>query len=209
MHKYDNIFFDLDGTLIDPFEGITACAQFALAHFGINADRQDLKCFIGPPLRESFPQYYGLDKKQTEIAVEKYRERFHKYGVYENILYDGVIQLLERLKSQGKTLIIATSKPEGYTIRILEYHGIYKYFDFVSGATLDGSRDTKTAVIAYALQEMKLDPKTCLMIGDREHDIVGARNNGIDTIGVLWGYGSEEELIQSGASAIVGSIAEL
>jgi len=206
---YSTVLFDLDGTLIDPFEGITSCAQYALAHFGINTDKQDLKCFIGPPLRESFPQYYGLDKEQTEIAIEKYRERFQPQGVYENVLYDGVIHMLERLKAQGKTIILATSKPEVYAKKILVHHGIDKYFSFVCGATLDGRIDSKTEVIAHILREMNLDPKACVMVGDREHDVTGALNNGIDAVGVLWGYGSRDELIQSGADEVFETIDDL
>jgi len=205
------ILFDLDGTIIDPKEGITKGVQFSLQAFGIQVeDRDTLTPFIGPPLRESYKVFYGFSDQEAEIAIGKYREYFAPKGVYENVLYEGIVELFERLKKAGKDLIIATSKPTVYAQRILEYHNIGDYFSFVGGCELDGRRSTKGEVIQYVLENMKItDSEGAIMIGDREHDVIGAKEIPMDSIGVCYGYGSLEELTNAGATYIAKDVEAL
>ncbi len=198
---YNNILFDLDGTLTDPGLGITNSVAYALKKFNITvSDRTELYKFIGPPLQNSFKQFYGFDENETIEAVEYYREYFTNTGIYENKLYDGIEEILKSLKNDCKKIILATSKPETFAIRILELFSIKKYFDFVVGATMDGTRSEKADIIKYALEKNKIvDLNSTIMVGDRKHDVLGAKTNGIDTIGVLFGYGSKEELVDAGA----------
>jgi len=204
------ILFDLDGTLTDPVEGITKSLQYALESFGIAVKSRDcLKPFIGPPLRDTFRKC-GIAEQDIEPVVAKYREYFGVTGLFENTLYDGVDGLLNGLCSSGKTLILATSKAAVYSQRILEHFDIAKYFRFVSGAEMDGRRSKKSQVIGYALEQCKItDVGQCVMIGDREHDMIGAKACGMDSVGVLYGYGSREELVNAGANWMVRNIAEL
>lgn len=208
---YEYILFDLDGTLTDPKEGITKSVAYALESFGIHVEDLDSLCkFIGPPLKESFMVYYGLDDAQGDQAVEKYRERFAVTGLFENKVYPGIREMLELLKEQGKTLLVATSKPSIYARQILEHFDLMKYFTFLSGSELDGTRVDKAEVITYALQENKIqDLSKVIMIGDREHDIIGANKNGIDSIGVLYGYGCREEFEKNHASYVAKRVEEL
>ena len=208
---YNYILFDLDGTLTDPGRGITNSVAYALEKFGVSvSDKKELYKFIGPPLTDSFEKYYGFSEEDALIAVEYYREYFKPKGIYENEMYQGVPELLESLKESGKTVILATSKPEIFAIEILKYFGIDAYFDFVAGATLDKTRNKKGDVIAYALESMNVTDKSqCLMIGDRDQDINGARANGIDSLGVLYGYGDFEELSNAGATYIVKTVDEI
>ena len=166
---YEYILFDLDGTLTDPKEGITKSVAYALESFGIHVEDLDSLCkFIGPPLKESFMVYYELDDAQGDQAVEKYRERFAVTGLFENKVYPGIREMLELLKEQGKTLLVATSKPSIYARQILEHFDLMKYFTFLSGSELDGTRVDKAEVITYALQENKIqDLSKVIMIGDR------------------------------------------
>lgn len=208
---YEYILFDLDGTLTDPKEGITKSVAYALESFGIHVeDLYSLCKFIGPPLKESFMVYYELDDAQGDQAVEKYRERFAVTGLFENKVYPGIREMLELLKEQGKTLLVATSKPSIYARQILEHFDLMKYFTFLSGSELDGTRVDKAEVITYALQENKIqDLSKVIMIGDREHDIIGANKNGIDSIGVLYGYGCREEFEKNHASYVAKQVEEL
>ena len=208
---YEYILFDLDGTLTDPKEGITKSVAYALESFGIHVeDLYSLCKFIGPPLKESFMVYYELDDAQGDQAVEKYRERFAVTGLFENKVYPGIREMLELLKEQGKTLLVATSKPSIYARQILEHFDLMKYFTFLSGSELDGTRVDKAEVITYALQENKIqDLSKVIMIGDREHDIIGANKNGIDSIGVLYGYGCREEFVKNHASYVAKQVEEL
>lgn len=208
---YEYILFDLDGTLTDPKEGITKSVAYALESFGIHVEDLDSLCkFIGPPLKESFMVYYELDDAQGDQAVEKYRERFAVTGLFENKVYPGIREMLELLKEQGKTLLVATSKPSIYARQILEHFDLMKYFTFLSGSELDGTRVDKAEVITYALQENKIqDLSKVIMIGDREHDIIGANKNGIDSIGVLYGYGCREEFEKNHASYVAKRVEEL
>ena len=209
MYKY--LLFDLDGTLTDPSIGITNSVAYALSKFGINVeDKRTLYKFIGPPLVDAFSEYYGFSKEDSEKATAFYRETFSVKGLFENRVYDGVVEMLEALKNAGKRLIIATSKPEPFTVKILKHFDLLKYFDFVAAATFDASRNSKDKVIAYALQSLDIkDRSEVVMIGDRHHDIDGAKENGIDSIGVLWGFGSREELETSGATHIAESVQQI
>ncbi|WP_394922968.1 HAD family hydrolase [uncultured Robinsoniella sp.] len=205
------LLFDLDGTLTDPQEGITNSVAYALSKYGIHVeDRTSLNKFIGPPLKDSFMEYYGFPKAQAEEAVWKYREYFNEDGIFENKVYPGIPKMLQRLKEQGKILIVATSKPTVYAKRILERFELIQYFEDVQGSEMDGSRTKKDEVIRYALEQNKISDKAqAVMIGDREHDIIGACKCGLDSIGVLFGYGSRKELEDCGAGQIVDSVSML
>lgn len=211
MTSYHYLLFDLDGTLTDPKPGITGCVAYALDSFGIHVDNPDtLTCFIGPPLVDSFMEYYGFSREQAETACAKYRERFSVTGLYENAVYDGIRELLYDLKNAGYKIILATSKPHVYARRILEHFELIEYFDFIAGSELDGTRNRKGDVIAYALQECRItDLSRALMIGDRKHDIIGAKENNLACLGVLFGYGSRAEHEAAGADYIVKSVDEL
>lgn len=204
------VLFDLDGTLTDPKEGITRSVAYALSKFGIAVpDRDALLPFIGPPLRDAFLSFYGFGEEDAEQAVAYYRERFSAVGIYENRLYDGIPALLERLRRAGRTICLATSKPEVFATKILSHFHLAEYFDFQGGATLDRTRDRKAEVIQYVLDAVGADRTETVMVGDREHDIIGAKACGIASIGVLYGYGSEEELRQAGADGIAKGLADL
>lgn len=212
--KKDNwkyILFDLDGTLTEPKEGITKSVAYALEYYGIHVNNLDSLCkFIGPPLKESFMKFYGFDDAKAEEAVEKYREYFRPHGVYENEVYPGVDHLLSELVSCGKQVILATSKPTVFAKIILEHFDLNKYFSCVIGSELDGSRVKKGDVIAYALLQAGITDKSeAVMVGDREHDIIGAAENQLASIGVLYGHGSRAELEEHRADVIVETVEEL
>ena len=197
---YQYILFDLDGTLTDPREGITKSVQYALDKMGISEpDLSALEHFIGPPL-------YAQAKK----AVEAYRERFGVIGWQENILFDGVPELLAALRNAGRKIAIASSKPTVFVQKILHMFEIERYFDVVSGASLDGSIGTKAQVVQQALDAFSVsDLKTAVLVGDRFHDVEGALACGLDCIGLTLGFGGREELETAGASAVVDSLEEL
>lgn len=205
------ILFDLDGTLTNPFEGITLSIQHALKELGAHVPEQkELLWCIGPPLRVSFPKLLGTDEPATtDRAIELYRERFASVGLFENARYDGVLEMLNALKQDGRKLFVATSKPRVYAERIIERFALAPLFTRVYGAELDGRFDHKKALIAHIVVEEHLEPSTTLMVGDREHDIVGARASEIRTIGVTYGYGTHAELAYAGAEEIVASPAEI
>jgi phosphoglycolate phosphatase len=209
--KYDVILFDLDGTLTDPKLGITQSVQYSLASFGINEPCLDnLDKFIGPPLKDSFKEFYGFDDYKADEAIIKYREYFSVKGMYENIVYPLIPKLLDALSVQGRTLVVATSKPTVFAEKILEHFELAKYFSLVVGSNLDGSRVKKGEVIQCALEEMGLkDYDKIVMIGDRKHDIIGAKEVEIDSIGVMYGYGSREEFEAADATYIVDSVSDL
>ncbi len=208
---YKHVLFDLDGTLTNPEIGITSSVMYALEKFNIKVeDRKELHPFIGPPLSYSFQTYYGLSEEESEQAIKYYRERFSVKGLYENEVYPGVENLLQQLKESGKTLIIATSKPEEFTLKILEHFDLLKYFDYVAGATMDGSRGEKADVIHYAIEISGIENMSeAIMIGDRKYDILGAKENGLDSIGVLFGFGDREELTEAGADYIVENMEDI
>lgn len=204
---FDIVLFDLDGTLTDPGEGITNSVAYALKKYDIEiSDKSELYKFIGPPLKDSFMRYYGFDEDKAEQAIAFYREYFRDKGIFENRVYEGVEHLLRQLHTDGKKIVLATSKPEEFAVRILEHFDLKKYFSVVAGASMDSSRSKKGDVIAYAISLCDgFNKDTAVMIGDREHDVIGAKENSLKSIGVLYGYGSEEELRKSGADYIVAT----
>jgi len=189
-----NVLFDLDGTLTDPFEGITNCIVYALETLGrLPPPATDLRWAIGPPLLGSMEELLG----SRELAIEGlrvYRERFSSVGLFENGVYGGIPELLSGLAGQGRKLFVATSKPTVYTVRILDNFGLKGFFTGIYGSELDGTRTDKGELIAHLLEEEGLDRAETVMVGDRSHDIVGAHANGLKSIGVLYGYGTKEEL---------------
>ncbi len=209
MYKY--VLFDLDGTLTDPGIGITNGVMYALKKFGIEvSDRTELYKFIGPPLLESFMKYYGLSEEDSRQAIVYYREQYNTTGLFENEVYEGIPKLLSELKEAGKMILLATSKPQESATRILKHFGLYEYFDFVGGASMDGSRTKKADVISYVLDSCGItDLEAAIMVGDREHDVLGAKQVGLKTIGVLFGYGNYEELEQAGALYIAEKVEDI
>ena len=193
------IFFDLDGTLTDSAPGIIHSVQYALKKYGIEAEENDLRSFIGPPLVHSFQERFGFDHDKALEAVAYYREYFTAGGMFENSVYPGVEEMLQKLKKEGLMLAVATSKPELFSKQILEHFALTRYFDFIGGAAMDETRTTKVEVLSYALQELQVDPAKAVMIGDRENDMEAASLLGTESIGVLYGYGSKEELANAGA----------
>ena len=208
---FDTVLFDLDGTLTDPGEGITKSVGYALKKFDIiTQDRCELYKFIGPPLKDSFMKYYGFSEEKAEQAIDYYREYFRDIGIFENEVYEGVEDMLRSLHADGKRLVLATSKPEEFAIRILDHFGLKKYFAVTAGASMDSSRSKKGDVIAYAISLCEnFNKDTAVMIGDREHDIIGAKENGLKSIGVLYGYGDENELKTAGADYIVSTTEDI
>lgn len=205
---WNTILFDLDGTLTDPAEGITKAVEAALNHYGITvADRAALHKFIGPPLDESFPEFYGFDAARTAEATEVFRAYFDRQGWRENIPYPGVEDMLRDLRAAGKRLLVATSKPEVFALRIMEHFGLARYFNHICGAPMDNQEGAKkAAVIRDALRRAGVeDLSTAVMVGDRRHDIDGARQAGLEAVGVLWGYGDLQELEASHPVHIVES----
>lgn len=211
MKNYQYFLFDLDGTVTDPGEGITNSVMYALQKFGIHeTDRRKLYRFIGPPLADSFREFYGFSADETKKGISFYREYYSKKGIFENKLYPGIEDVLKRMKEDGKTLVLATSKPEFFAGQILEYFHLDSYFTFVAGATMDENRVKKGDVIAYALEQCSItDKRKALMIGDRKHDIQGAKENGLDSMGVLYGYGSREELETAGADYLAETVEDI
>lgn len=226
MKKY--VLFDLDGTLTDPMVGITTCVQYALAAAGIEEpDLQKLTPFIGPPLKQSFMEFYGFSDEKAEQAVEKYRERFKDVGIFENEVYEGIPELLSSLKKEGMLLSVASSKPEVFVKRILTHFSIDSYFDAVVGSELDGRRTDKKEVVAEALKRLyekdaetaektegtalsdAVKRKCTYMVGDRKFDIIGAKAEGVISVGVTYGYGSEEELLAEKPDFLAHSVDEL
>lgn len=212
MKKY--LLFDLDGTLTDPKLGITTCVQYALKSFGIEEpDLDKLEPFIGPPLKDSFMQFYGMNEAQADKAVEKYRERFNDTGIFENKIYDGIPAMLRTLQSKGAHLAVASSKPTVFVERILQHFHIDKYFEVVVGSELDGSRVNKDEIVQEALNLLfhykPIQRSQVYMIGDRKFDVEGAKAHAIESVAVTYGYGSMEELKAAKADYIVRSVGEL
>lgn len=205
------VLFDLDGTLTDPMVGITRSVQYALKYYGIEESVLEKLCpFIGPPLKDSFMKFYDFSEEQAEEAIGKYREYFSVTGIFENKVYDGIEEMLGQLRDRGKALIVGTSKPEEFAVQILDHFRLSGYFDFICGADMEEKRVRKGDVIAYALGKTSIeDLKKAVMVGDKEHDIIGAKENHIDSVGVLFGYGGREELEKAGADRIAGTVKEL
>lgn len=204
-----HIFFDLDGTLTDPEEGITSSVAYALAAFGIESNRSELRKFIGPPLLEAFMEYYGFSRNDAGLAVKKFREYFTEYGIFQNRLYPEIPTLLSRLGELGIRSYIATSKPEVFAKKIVEHFELGSYLSGIFGSELDGSRTKKGEVIRYALEQTGLSSNEVIMVGDREHDVIGATENGLKCIGVLYGHASDGELERVGASCLISNPLQL
>ncbi|MGM9589536.1 MAG: HAD-IA family hydrolase [Faecousia sp.] len=203
-----SILFDLDGTLTDSGEGIINCAALALEHFGLPVPpREQMRVFVGPPLRDSFIRH-GVPEDKAEEAIAIYRSRYVPIGKYENTPYPGIRELLQTLQSRGHNLYVATSKPEGMSKDILEHFDLAKYFTLICGASMDASRSSKESVIEY-LMEQSGERENMVMVGDTKYDILGAKHHGIPAIGVSWGYGLVEEMQASGAAAIAHTTEEL
>ena len=209
--RWDYLFFDLDGTLTDPAEGIIGCIRYALEKDGRSVGPlESYFPWIGPPLEYSFREFAGASEEDTPRLVSYYRERFSTIGLFENTVYPDIPEMLAALKAAGAHMAIATGKPTVFTERILEHFGLRPYFDCVFGITLGVTPETKAEVIAKGMEQMGVnDLSRCVMIGDRKHDVMGAKECGIDCIGVLYGYGGRKELEMAGASHIVESIDEL
>ena len=208
--KYKYIFFDLDGTLTDPQEGITNCVKYALEHYGIHeTDYSKLLKFIGPPLVWSFHEYYGFDEKKSLEAVAKYRERFSTIGLFENRVYDGVYDMLQKLCDTAHILVLATSKPKVYADQIMKKYRLRPYFKLISGSELDGTRNDKNEVIEYAINKLNIARERIIMVGDRKHDILGAKKCGVASCGVRFGYAEAGELEAAGADYIAADMDEL
>ena len=208
---FDWLFFDLDGTLTDPALGITNSFKHALECFGLEIPAYEKLCsFIGPPLVDTFRTQFGFSEEKAALGVVKYREYFAEKGLMENSVYPGISDLLCALKDAGKKIVVATSKPEEYSVKIIEHFGLAQYFENVCGSLMDETRSKKDEVMEYALQRNQINDRSkVLMIGDRKNDILGARKTGLKSCGVLFGYGSLDELKTAGADYIAGNVTEL
>jgi phosphoglycolate phosphatase len=202
---------DLDGTLTDPFDGISRCIRHALETLGFPVpDAAALKAWIGPPLKASFEKHIdSCGGGDADEAVRLYRERFGQTGLFENSVYDGIAELLEGLHRRSVPLLVATSKPTVYAQRIVRHFELEPWFRAVHGSELNGRHSDKSDLLAHIVERWSLDPAECVMIGDREFDMRAARRHGMDAIGVLWGYGSPAELLEAGAQTLVSTPAEL
>ncbi len=208
---FDYLFFDLDGTLTDPALGITNSFIHALKYFGMEIPSYEKLCtFIGPPLIDTFKTQFGFSEEKAVEGVKKYREYFAEKGLLENSVYTGIPKLLSNLKNAGKKLVVATSKPEEYSVRIIEHFGLKPYFENVCGSLMNESRSKKDEVIEYAIERNDIkDRSKILMIGDRKHDILGASKCGLKSCGVLFGYGNLQELQTAGADFIAENVSQL
>ena len=208
---FDYLFFDLDGTLTDPAQGITNSFIHALKYFGLEIPSYETLCtFIGPPLPDTFKNLLGFSEEKAAEGVKKYREYFAEKGLFENSVYPGIPELLAELKENGKKLVVATSKPEEFSVKIIEHFGLSQYFENVCGSLMDESRSKKDQVIQYAIERNHINDKSkVLMIGDRKHDILGAKKVGLKSCGVLFGYGSRQELAEAGADFIAENVSRL
>lgn len=202
MRDKDILLFDLDGTLTDSTEGILNCLRYALERMGFEYP-EDTNRFLGPPLYFSFAEFCGMNGEQVQEAVRIFRERYSVTGLFENRVYEGIPEMLDRLKKSGKRLMVATSKPEVYAVRIFDRFGLSQFFEIVGGADINGTRNNKDEVIEYVLARADAaDRSRVLMIGDRRQDVDGAHSTGIECMGILWGFGSAEELTEAGADYI-------
>lgn len=202
------ILFDLDGTLTDSGEGIINCAALALEHFGLPVpDRQTMRVFVGPPLDQTFIKF-GVPEDKASEAIAVYRSRYVPIGIFENFPYPGIAELLEKLNEQGHRLFVATSKPEEMAHKVLNHFGLAHHFEMICGATFDRSRVKKEDVIAYLLEQVE-GADSVVMVGDTVFDVLGAKEHGIPTIGVAWGYGEVADMEQAGAAAIAYTTEEL
>lgn len=211
MKKYQYLFFDFDGTISDSAPGIVGSVLYTAGQMGVDpGDPKALLKFVGPPLPESFREHFGFSPAEIEQAVKHFRSYYREKGILENTMYEGMDKLLEAATRAGFACVIATSKPEPFARIIVERYGLTGYFRYIAGSTIEETRTKKDEVIAYALESCGItNPSAVLMIGDRRHDVLGAQKNGIDCVGVLYGYGSREELEGAGAIAIAETVPAL
>lgn len=208
MMTYKAVFFDLDGTLTDSGEGIINCATLALNHFGLPVpSRQEMRVFVGPPLDQTFIRF-GVPSDKTDEAIRVFRSRYTTVGKFENFPYPGVREMLESLKAEGCRVFVATSKPESLANEVLNHFDLAKYFEKICGATMDGSRSHKADVIRYLLAQVS-GVENIVMVGDTAYDVIGAAEHQIPCIGVSWGYGLVEDMLNAGAVKIAHSPEEL
>lgn len=209
--SFEYILFDLDGTLTDPSEGIINSVIYALNKQGIlETDREKLKSFIGPPLIDAYMEHYGFSREKALQTVGFYREYFSVKGLFENKIYEGIAPMLKRLYASGNRLVLATSKPQPFAEQILKHFGIFDYFYFVAGATMDETRSHKDEVLEYAIKECSVtDPARSVMIGDRKYDVLGGQKFGFKTVGLLYGFGSEEEIASCSPDFMAKTVDEL
>ncbi|WP_312640464.1 HAD-IA family hydrolase [Hydrogenoanaerobacterium sp.] len=211
MGNWEYILFDFDGTIVNSEEGITKGVAYSLKQIGIEVTNlSELRAFIGPSLRYSYREFFGLNEEQIAKVIATYHEYNHEKGMLECFPYKGAVELLQHLKDAGKKVILATSKPQYFAEKILERFDLLRFFDFISGSGLDGSRTDKAEVIAHALEQCRItDLEKALMIGDRKYDVMGAKATGLRCVGVLYGFGDRAEFEESGADYIVSDVAEL
>lgn len=209
MKNKEYILFDLDGTITDSKEGILTAVKYAMDAYGIKEeDEERLNMFIGPPLIDAFTTYDGVDEEQGQKLVSKYREFYKDKGIYMFRVYDGVPEMIKKIKKAGKKVYLATAKPIVFAERIIEKIGITEYFDGLYGASMDASRNKKEQVIAYVIEKEQLEKEKILMVGDRDNDVEGANINGIDVLGVLYGYGTKKELEEAGCKNFAKTVKE-
>lgn len=207
---WNDILFDLDGTLTDPVEGITGSVRHALTQLCHPVPPQEvLNRFIGPPLNQIFEEVCGFGKEKTEEAIGHFRLHFAKHGIYQNVPYKGMAQLLAKLKTQGRHLHIATTKPLPLAQQVLDMFNMAQYFDILAGSSLEHAGRPKSEVVEEVLQRGKIDPRKAVMVGDRVYDVVGAHNNALPCVGVLFGYGGMDELKNAKADYIASTVKEL
>ena len=210
MKHYPYIIFDLDGTLTDSGPGVMNAVTYALERFGVEVpDRQALRAFVGPPLRESFQRFGGLSPEKAEEAILVFREYYEPTGIFENSVYPGMEATLGELKAAGRTLAVATSKLDKTSYRVLDHFGLSSYFDVVVGSRADGTLSEKAEVLACALARLGADAGEALMVGDRKYDVEGAAENGVACMGVLYGYGGRDELLSAGAICLAETPADI
>ena len=208
--NYSNIFFDLDGTLTDSKVGIINSVKYSLNKAKVDYSNANLELFIGPPLLNSYVEVLKMSKNDALKAIDYYQEYFSEKGKFENYVYDGIIDLLLALKKSNAKIYMATTKPEFFAKQIAEHFGFSKFFDEITGGTLDQKLAEKDEILALAIKRAKIkDKTTCVMVGDRMHDIIGAQKNGLDCVGVLYGYGSKKELSSYSQTAIIDSVKSL
>ncbi|MBQ8289509.1 MAG: HAD-IA family hydrolase [Clostridia bacterium] len=212
-NRLHTVAFDLDGTLSDPMRGLTSGFRYAFRKMKIDyGDESVLKSFIGPPLRDEWMMRYSLTRERAEEAVAYFREYYSIYGWWDNDLYEGIPELLSALKAAGKRIVLATSKPDVHSRKILARFNLTHYFDFSEGASFDTSREKKSDVLSYALSRVGVSERELdgvIMVGDTKYDIDGAREVGVKSVGVLWGYGTRDDLLSHGADFLASSVDEL
>lgn len=210
MKKYDTVAFDLDGTLTNPERGLLSAFVYCFKKLGVPYEsRESLKRYIGPPLYDEWMKDFGWTFEEASNAVEIFREYYNIYGWWDNEVYPGIAELLSELKARGKKLVVATSKPEVTAKKVLRLFGLDKYFDYIAGASMNGSEDLKWQILTRALREVGAEKSTSILVGDRKYDAEGAKICGIDSLGVLWGHGSKKELVSAGFEYVLETPGEV